>query len=241
MKITYFPTKSKFTIINQVRSGQVAYLVDGSQIHYFKPTITITDTMVTVEAPYNPDFIARASQLGGLCRDKKWHFSYQEEIEVRKACELYFGYDGITDPIKADLTITFTKELTSSPGRSIDIVGRPIARITNNSVQPLIAPGTLIQSGTITAKGNRAHIAEGTILTLRSVPMSLVENHKPHDHYTLDIIDLNSHALEILFLEYDQLIKRTNEIKNLLEHSNINIQQFYELLKDRNERRIAAG
>jgi len=181
-------------------------------MHYFKPSIMVTPSMVSVEAPYNSGFVRRAGELGGVFRDKKWHFSYRDEIEVRKATEKYFGYDGLTDPIQTDIKVTFNNELLSEPNKSLDIVARPIARITNRSDKPLIAPGTLIESGSITAKGTQVRFEKGTELTLRAVPMSLVENHQEHPDYQIEIIKLDSQALEMLFMEYDQLVKRFNEV-----------------------------
>ena len=196
--------------------------------------------MVTVEAPYNIEFIRRAGELGGAFRNGKWLFSYQEEIEVRNACEKYFGYNGLTDPTKIDVRVVFNKELVSAPGASIDILGRPIARITNKvQHKPLIAPGTLIKSGSITSMGTRVVFEKGTTLLLRSVPMSLYNKHQRSKDYTIEKMRLDNQALELLFYEHESLIGRLKEINQLLEHAEIDPQQFQEIVQQRRLERIA--
>lgn len=205
---------------------------------YFMPTISIHPDAMTVAAPYNLGFIKRAGELGGVFRNAKWNFSNREELEVRKACEHFFGYDGLTDPIKVDVRVLFHREVTSLEKRSVDILARPIARVTDRGGDPLIAPGTIKTKGSILASGTKVRIAKDTELVLRSVPFSLLKNHIKTPEYSLEALEIDDHALEVLFYEYDQLIERVNEIKSVLELSKIDLEEFLRVLRQRKEERI---
>lgn len=198
---------------------------------YFRPTIVVNKTMVTVEAPYNPEFIKLANQLGGVFRSNKWTFAYPEELDVRRACLELFGFDGITDPVKADVRVLFTKELQSEPNRSIDILSRPVARISDRGGDPLVAPGTIIKSGSITAKGKCVVFEKGTDLILRSVPVTLFNSHSAVPSYSIELIDLDHQALEHLFHEHDTLIKRLKEVEQLFAHADVDAEQFKEIVE----------
>lgn len=56
-------------------------------------TITTTATTVSVKSKYNPDFIARAKNLGGRWQpaDKTWVFPRGREAEVRALCAAIYG------------------------------------------------------------------------------------------------------------------------------------------------------
>jgi len=210
-------------------------------MHFFKPSIAVTRTMVSVEAAYNPEFKRQAAKLGGVFKDKKWYFSYQEEIEVRKATEKCYGYDGLVDPVRADVKVTFKQELFSQANKSVDILARPIARVSNKSDEPLTAPGTLIESGSITTVGQKVRFEKGTKLILRSVPVTLIDHHKQNPAYDVERIPYDNQALEILFHEYEQLVKRANELRMLLDHSDKDIDQFNQIIEQRNAQRMVAG
>ena len=236
MNLQYLLNASNSLTLYGVKSSNVIYFVQGDRVDYFRPIVTTTRTSVSVEAPYNTGFIKRAYELGGVYDNKQWRFSYRDEIDVRKACEESFGYDGLTDPIKTDIRITFINTVYSKPNKSIDILSRPIARVSpRRDTDPLIAPGTLIKAGNIKTQGDKVICEEGTELILREVPMSLFKNHKPNANYNAEITDVDEQAVEMLFYEHDQLVERFAEVKMLLASADKDINQFLSEARDRHE------
>lgn len=236
MNIQYLLSASNSINHDGVNSPNVIYFVNGNNVDYFRPIIATSRTTVAVEAPYHTGFISRAYELGGVFQKKKWVFSYREELDVRKACEEYFGYDGITDPIKADVKIVFNDEVESKPNQSINILSRPIARVSpRQNKDPLIAPGTLIKKGSITVKGDRVVIEKDTEIVLRSVPISLVKNTQETSAYSIEVTDVDQQALELLFYEYDQLVTRFAEVRYLLDTADVDLDMFLQQVKERHE------
>lgn len=209
------------------------YSVGITAVELYRPIITVDRNRIIVEAPYNMRFTIVARELGGVFSEGSWKFSKREELEVRKSVEAIYGYDGLTEPALVDVQIDFSEDLVSDYMKSIDILSRPLARITEKGRDPLIATGTVIKAGKITAENDRVKCHAGTTVVFRSVPLSLFKSMDSHQSYAAAILEPDNHELEILFYEHDQLLKRINEIQSIFELANKDIESFALIIEER--------
>lgn len=132
---------------------------------------------LTVEAPYNPDFPARAKALGGRWQPatKRWEFDARDESRVRSVCLDVYGDDG-TPQARVTLRATAKADLFAERD-SIYLAGRPVARAFSRDSGARLGDGVVVLEGGSPDSGGsrtkwRTTIPKGCVLEIRDVPVA---------------------------------------------------------------------
>jgi hypothetical protein len=157
--------------------------------------IKIDNGCAALTAPYNPDFPARAKQIGGRWNSssKDWTFDARDADRVRALCREVYGEDdspadlvtvriryAIPNP-NANPEQSWTRLLTQSELNEKDtwwLFGRQIARQIDRDGDPRLGDGVVVVQGTVTGGGSRKnprlHASEDLILEIRDVPRAAI-------------------------------------------------------------------
>jgi len=199
-------------------------------MNYYTPEVTSTPHSLCVKAPYNQSFSTIAKSLGGVFEDGAWVFNRRDEISVRDELEKLYGYDGLTEPAKCDVSIAFTADCVSPVNGTLWILARPLARAYKDSESPQIALGTVVSQGKIEVEHKKVICRKDTIVIFRDVPISLVDREPAGQGYSLSIIEPTEIQLECLFYEHDRNLARIKEINRIFELAKTDLEKFGEHL-----------
>lgn len=137
-----------------------------------------------VEAPYHPDFPARAKNLGGKFNgeNKAWYFDPRDEERVRAMLREIYGTDGetMTDMVTIHVPMAATGTYSDD---ACWVAGRCIAKRSGRDWPVQLGEGVVLISGGFPARGGSAkypalHYENDTVLEIRDVPHPAAEKAK---------------------------------------------------------------
>lgn len=118
-----------------------------------KVTIEITGSNVTVDSPYNPNFVAGAKRLAGRWSKPNWVFPKAQEARVRALCVEVYGTDG-SETHNADTRVRLLIRPGSSSNMALRVGPLQICRAFDRDSGAALAPGVVLL-GEITSGGSR--------------------------------------------------------------------------------------
>jgi len=142
-----------------------------------KTTITVSNSTVSVNSPYNTDFITAARKLGGKWVSPEWEFDIRDEQRVRDLCRDVYGTDGITTDL---CTIRAEFGPSDNAGREpITVFGRVVARAYGRDSGAKLGEGVVLLSGGFGSGGSMKNwettAKNGTEVLIRDVPRVAVQ------------------------------------------------------------------
>jgi len=184
--------------------------------------IEIHGGRLTVESPYNEDFVAEARLLGGKWNrdERRWAFDARSEGLVRELCRKVYGDDGIT----AD-TVTLRVRWTERVEQTCDTVslgGRVIAAATGKRSGASWGRDVIVLEGHCGSGGSTKYwhtwVAEGTDVLLRDFPRQLAEQFCAGTSSPICTIEPEQPIIDraALEAERERLKARVAEIDSLL-------------------------
>lgn len=136
-------------------------------------TVTVTENNVSVDSPYNRDFIDGARALGGKWENSKWNFSPRYEQQVRELCLDVYGMDGTPTQ-----TVTLRIDLDSyNPGgNELVLAGRQILKKWGRDSKPKLGTGCAVVAGSLKSSGGSNRYPDitwndGTVIEVLDVPL----------------------------------------------------------------------
>jgi hypothetical protein len=158
--------------------------------------VTLNDRTLSVDSPYNPEFVTAAKKLAGRWDgDKKtWEFSKKVEPEVRAALIETYGADGSSDPQLVDLLVDVPQDWTAicAPIRVGPI---EIARAFGRDSGARLAANVVLVTGRVKSGGSRNNwrtwVDGETQFKILDVPRPLAERIVALDdyHFSASIIE----------------------------------------------------
>lgn len=173
-------------------------------------TITITDGVLTLVAPYNRALKPAARPLGGRWdpTTKAWRFDARDEERVRALALSIYGMDGTEDPFD---TVTARVPTSSYEYKGVvTVAGRIIAERRQRDYAVDLAHGVVLVEGRYAASGgSRATPLIGpndAVLEVRDIPRRAALE------AGLTIVEESDGQREALMKERERLLDRLVEI-----------------------------
>lgn len=180
-----------------------------------------TETQISVESHYHPDFPAAARKLGGRWNKSAWVFDSRDETRVRDLCIDIYGTDGTTGAGEmVTLRVSFFTRFTTTE-KTMFVAGRQIARVFSRDGGALLGDGVVVTEGGFYSTGSRNHpalgVKSGTIAEIRDVPRAAAEKAAESDTEWGDVTIVDE-RVERAVLEEERavLVARIAEIDKLL-------------------------
>ena len=127
---------------------------------------------LTVDSPFNKEFVERARELGGKWRNSVWNFNARYESNVRQSCIDIYGTDGSPMP-----TVTMRVQLDDVCDMYDELIVGPIQVLKkwNRDSAPKLGHGCAVISGKLESYGgSRNHpqitFLPGTVIEILNVP-----------------------------------------------------------------------
>ena len=178
---------------------------------------------IAVKSPYNIDFVEEARRRNGSFNStkKEWFFDERDEDYIRELCIKIYGTDGEITAETVNVRVTVNSTWAEWRG-GLALYGRQIARAWGRDSGAKSGEGVIWVSGDGADSGGsvknwRTIIAAGTVIELRDIPKSLVENNNIPDELSVEIISENSIDKDALKAEREKLTARIDEIDKLLD------------------------
>lgn len=135
-------------------------------------TVRTQAKTVTVTAPYHPDFVTGARNLGGKWNKPDWTFDARDEQRVRELCVTVYGTDG-----SATETVDVQVSVDHRSDNPFFAYGREIAVRKGRDVRVTLGAGVVVIEGTFESScGSSKYpkLTNGTVtLEVRDVPIAL--------------------------------------------------------------------
>jgi len=180
-------------------------------------TINNDGKQVILTSPYHPDLPALARSAGGDWRKPNWVFDARDEQRVRDLCVKVYGTDGSVAEL-VDVKVTFGEDYYEPKG-PIFLLGRQIATAFGRDSGARLGTGVIVEEGGFVSSGSAKNWAtqakDGTIILLRDVPKSLIDQDSDDPGITIEVVNASANK-DKLFAERDKLSKRLAEIDELL-------------------------
>lgn len=135
---------------------------------------------IFVTSPYNPVFPSKAKALGGRWdpSHEAWVFDIRDEECVRALCVKVYGTDGSGSPVDL-VTVRHTITSGESGPASLFLYGREIAWRRSRDAEVQLGDKVILIEGRFPGHGGSSKYpsleGQGTILEVRDVPRSLIE------------------------------------------------------------------
>jgi hypothetical protein len=173
---------------------------------------------ITVESPYNPEFVRTAKDLGGKWNNPVWVFDARTEPRVREALLKIYGTD-TTDYRSVTVQINAYNWWQRCKTESLWFAGRKIASRRSRDEAVRLGDGVSIITGRFPSSGGSMKYpslqldeALDLVLEIYDVPAG----HADLESTLVTVIDDESVAREALIAEREALIARIAEIDALL-------------------------
>lgn len=182
--------------------------------------IKTDEKYITVESPYNSEFITKARNLAGKWVSPSWVFDIRNENDVRNACLEYYGSDGLGNADVVDVQVVIRDDLYCT-GSPITLFCRVLAEAFGRDSGAKLGDGIVLKEGGFDSGGSAKNWCtsanENTVLIMRDVSRKLVEQHDD-ETFKVDIIQAKPEEYRIrLQNEKKHLLLRLDEIEKLLE------------------------
>lgn len=192
-------------------------------------TVTITNDgrTVTLSAPFDPAFPAKARKIGGRFDPaplKVWRFDARDEQRVRALAREFWGTDGSDAD---EPTVTVRVPLTPIYAwreQEYRLAGRRLAWRAGRDEQVRLADGVVVVAGEFPSRGGSVRNPslgdygdklEEIVLEVRDVPRSVAEKMRA-EQADATVLDAPAVDREALQAERAQLAARLAEIDALL-------------------------
>lgn len=179
-------------------------------------SVTVNGSRVIVDAPYHPQFPARAKAIGGRFdgATKTWSFDARDEAGVREMCIAIYG----TDRSATAELVTVRVNVESAAGDELYIAGRQIARRPGRDIPVRLGAGVVIVSGGFAASGGSVKnpglaAKPGTVLEIRDIPRAALAGIP--ERYSPEVVEMTVDR-DALIAERERLVARLAEIDALL-------------------------
>ncbi|RPJ97237.1 hypothetical protein CW357_00780 [Rummeliibacillus sp. TYF005] len=188
----------------------------------------IEDGKVKVESPYNLKFVEYARRMKGKFdrSTKRWEFK-EDDLEVVKQRLIdVYGEDGISVVTKVvvDICLMEAEWLNESSEASQFIAfGRTLATRSSRDREVFIGDDDVIlKAGNFPKKGGSSKYPsldydEEVVMRVKNIPLSLYEKVTKKSSDGLTIVKEQEYDKDALLNEKSILLKRINEIDNLLK------------------------
>lgn len=137
-----------------------------------------------LKAPFYPTFPKAARELGGTWSEsgQAWYFDPRDESRVRDLCRETYGTDGLEEPDLVDVRVALDEY--HDDYRSIWRYGRLLAKRPYRDSSVRLGEGVIVVEGGFPSSGGsmkhpRLETREGTVLEVRDVPATLVNDTMP--------------------------------------------------------------
>lgn len=158
--------------------------------------VTLNDRTISVDSPYNPEFVNAANNLAGRWEsDKKiWEFPKKVEGEVRAALIDAYGTDGSDAPQLVDLIVDVLDDWDAARA-PLRLGPIEICRAFGRDSGAKLASDVVLVTGRIRSGGSmknwRTCANEGTQFKILDVPRPLAERLAALDdyHFSVSIIE----------------------------------------------------
>jgi len=159
--------------------------------------VKVENGKVMVESPYNPQFPAKARELGGKWTGSEWQFDSRDEARVRELCVEIYGTDGTPQEL-VDVRVKLHPDRIVSA--DVWAMGREICCRRSRDAAVSMGTGVVLIEGEFGESGGSRRYPEikanygkdpdrVVILEVRDVPRQLVDNFA-HDQVELvEIVD----------------------------------------------------
>lgn len=179
--------------------------------------ITTLEKTISVESPYNSEFVDGARNLAGKFSAGAWHFDIRDEKDVRDLCMRAYGTDG-KRVNQCDIEITFKDDYFASKSPII-LFGISVARAFGRDSGAKLGYSVKVVSGKFDSAGSMKNWGtscdEGTVIVLRDVSKYLVDT-CTDPKLDIKIVSVNSNLEksqeEELLIELNALWSREDEI-----------------------------
>lgn len=184
--------------------------------------IDVRDSTISVESPYNADFVKAARDMGGRWdgSSSSWLFDRRDEADVKALCMKIYGTDGdMSDVVTIKVTFPEGYEEYTEP---IALSGRLIARAFGRDSGARLGEGVRLVSGGFNSGGSvknwKTVANEGTATLVRDFSRAAAEElaESPPSGMLIEIIDESGPDKGALKAERARLMARIGEIDRLL-------------------------
>jgi hypothetical protein len=188
--------------------------------------ITRNEKTISVASNYNPTLPGDAKKLGGKWNpgEKVWTFDIRDENRVEALYRNIYGEWDTENEVTnlVNVKITATDDI-SKYCSGIFFGGRQLARATGRDSGATLGQGVILLSGIATSGGSinnwQTCINKNSVFEVKDIPLTQVEKEDLGKVWKIEIlgdIDIDKMKLET---EKTELLKRLNEINELLKEN----------------------
>lgn len=176
---------------------------------------------ITVNAPFNTDFVTGAKDLSGYWRSPDWVFDARNEKMVRELCLYVYGTDGDSFPRVVTVRATFGPGNNTRTG-PILIFGKTVARAWGRDTGIKLGEGVVLLKGGFRSGGSvknwETQAENGTVALVHDIPQHRAEKAIKEGAKWLTIEPETPDAVDPDALKAEQiwLIKRLARVNELL-------------------------
>ena len=155
-------------------------------------TIETTNARMTVESPYDFDFVRKARQLGGRWEKPVWIFDPANAELVSAALKSVYHHDGSPQPTTT--LILSLDELPGWPGDRLVAGSVEIARKHDRDSTPRLGPGCVVVAGELRKRGGSRNnpaitFEPGTQIRIPGVPLTVADFLRAENPQAWQILD----------------------------------------------------
>lgn len=183
-------------------------------------TVTENNNLISVNSPYNPEFISAAKQISGRWNpdSKTWDFKDDYREKVHEILADVYGWRAETTGEVVDVRVTLTG--LNADKRTVYFAGRQIAWRPGRDMRARVADNVIIENGTFPSSGGSVRYPtvidspdREVTLKIKAVPMDSLDAAGMEYEIIEDSGDIDREALEA---EKERLTARLEEIEKLL-------------------------
>jgi len=178
---------------------------------------------ISIDSPYNPDFVAKIKGAGGRWNpsDKTWEIDERSLEAVRAIMREVYGQDDLpTEKVSVKITIGADSEVYEDRGPVV-LFGRVVASARGRDSGARLGDGVSFEAGGAHSGGSMknwyTYIGKESVFTIYDVPRLAVERKLgwEDDYGTFEVLE-NGNQKAALEAEKEALLKRLAEIEELM-------------------------
>lgn len=187
-------------------------------------TTTNKGTQTAVYTPYNASFVSAIRKIGGArwdAEDKAWMVPTASLPQVREIMRNIWGEDDRMDAVKrVSVRLTFADDCAEWHG-PVEIFGKVLSSATGRDSGARVGEDVCFTAGGPASGGSaknwRSVVEAGSVVVLRSVPETMLDNAELPEGVTMEIIQDGSIDRAALMEEKEKLLARLAEIEKMLD------------------------